>query len=118
MSDHDISSAGFARAIDSSGEAAKRAEGPRSVGRGAKPPSEGEHVDVILQVAARDASIARVLREICGLDSATRSTALGLVAAHLRTRNAPQDVLDCIAMLRQDAVARRIAEVLTTSSSE
>jgi len=42
------SSAGFARAVDSSGEAAERAAGPRSVGRGrweapagAKPPSEG-----------------------------------------------------------------------------
>jgi hypothetical protein len=72
----------------------------------------GEYVDVILQVAARDPSIARVLREICALDGPTRATALGLVAAHLRTRRAPQDVLDCIAMLRQDAVARRIAEVL------
>jgi broad specificity phosphatase PhoE len=34
------SSAGFAGAIRTSGEAAERAEGPRSVGRGAKPPSE------------------------------------------------------------------------------
>jgi hypothetical protein len=75
-----------------------------------------EYVEVILQVAARDASIARVLRDICALDSATRTTALGLVAAHLRTRNTAPDVLDCIAMLRQDAVARRIAEVLATPS--
>jgi len=71
-----------------------------------------EYVEVILQVAARDPSIARVLREICALDAATRATALGLVSAHLRTRNAASDVLDCIALLRQDAVARRIAEVL------
>ena len=77
-----------------------------------------EYVDVILHVAARDASIARVLREICGLDGATRSTALGLVAAHLRTRNMPQDVLDCIALLRQDAIAQRIAEVLATPPAE
>ena len=77
-----------------------------------------EYVDVILQVAARDPSIAGVLREICGLDGATRSTALGLVAAHLRTRNAGQDVLDCIALLRQDAIARRIAEVLAPPSAE
>ena len=77
-----------------------------------------EYVDVILRVAARDASIARVLREICGLDGATRSTALGLVAAHLRTRNMPQDVLDCIALLRQDAIAQRIAEVLATPPAE
>jgi hypothetical protein len=76
-----------------------------------------EYVDVILQVAARDASIARVLREICGLEGAVRSTALGLVAAHLRTRGATQDVLDCIAMLRQDPVAERIAEVLSAPSS-
>jgi hypothetical protein len=68
-----------------------------------------EYVDVILQVAARDASIAGILREICALDGATRATALGLVAAHLRTRRVDQEVLDCIAMLRQDAVARRIA---------
>jgi hypothetical protein len=77
-----------------------------------------EYVDVILQVAARDASIARVLRGICGLDAATRSTMLGLVAAHLRTRNIGPDVLDCIALLRQDAIARRIGEVLTTPPAE
>ena len=77
-----------------------------------------EYVDVILQVAARDASIARVLREICGLDRVTRSTMLGLVAAHLRTRNIGPDVLDCIALLRQDAIARRIGEVLTTPPAE
>lgn len=77
-----------------------------------------EYVDVVLQVAARDASIARVLREICGLDAATRSTMLGLVAAHLRTRNIGPDVLDCIALLRQDAIARRIGEVLTTPPAE
>jgi hypothetical protein len=77
-----------------------------------------EYVDVILQVAARDASIAAVLREICALDGATRSTTLGLVAAHLRTRNAGQDVLDCIGLLRQDAIAQRIAEALATPSPE
>ena len=77
-----------------------------------------EYVDVILQVAARDASIAKVLREICGLDGAVRGTALGLVSAHLRTRNAGPDVLDCIALLRQDAIARRIAEVLAPPSAE
>ena len=76
-----------------------------------------EYVEVIRQVAERDPSIAGVLREICGFDSATRSTALGLVAAHLRTRNAAADVLDCIALLRQDAVARRIAEALATPAS-
>ena len=82
-------------------------------------PGEGaidEYVDVIRQVAARDPSIARVLREICALGGATRSSMLGLVAAHLRTRNTAPDVLDCIALLRQDAVARRIAEVLATPS--
>ena len=77
----------------------------------------GEYVDVILQVAGRDLSIAAVLRELCGLDSASRSTALGLVGTHLRTHGAGQDVLDCIALLRQDAVARRIAEVLSAPSS-
>ena len=77
-----------------------------------------EYVDVILHVAARDASIARVLREICGLDGATRSTALSLVAAHLRTRNAAPDLLDCLALLRQDAIAQRIAAVLAPPSPE
>jgi len=77
-----------------------------------------EYVDVILHVAERDASIARVLREICGLDGALRATALELVGTHLRTRGAHQDVLDCIALLRQDAVAQRIAEVLSAPSPE
>jgi hypothetical protein len=77
-----------------------------------------EYVEAILEVAERDASIARVLREICGLDSALRATALGLVGTHLRTRGAHQDVLDCIAMLRQDAVAQRIAEVLAAPPAE
>ena len=76
-----------------------------------------EYVDVILRVAAGDASIARALREICALDGVTRGTALGLMAAHLSTRRAAPDVLDCIAMLRQDDVARRIAEVLSATSS-
>jgi hypothetical protein len=76
-----------------------------------------EYVDVILQVAERDPSIALVLREICGLDPALRSTALELVATHLRTRGARQDVLDCIALLRRDAVAQRIAEVLSTQAA-
>ena len=88
MRNNDLPSAGFAGAIGSWGEAAERAEGPRSVGRGAKPPFEA-YVDVILQVAA-----------------------------HLRTRNAGPDVLDCIALLRQDAIAQRIAEVLATPSAE
>jgi hypothetical protein len=76
-----------------------------------------EYVEVILQVAGRDPSIAKVLREICGLDGATRAAALGLVAAHLGTRNVGPDVLDCIALLRQDAIARRIAEVLATPAA-
>jgi hypothetical protein len=117
MPDEGLSGAGFAGAIGSWGKAAERAEGPRSVGRGTKAPSEEEYVDVILRVAAGDPSIARVLREICGLDAVTRAAALGLVAAHLRTRNTAQDVLDCVALLRQDAVARRIAEVLATPAA-
>ncbi len=79
--------------------------------------ASAEYVDVILQVAARDQSIAGVLREICALAAATRATALGLVAAHLRTRRVEQDVLDCITLLRQDAVARRIAELLPPPAS-
>ena len=79
--------------------------------------ASAEYVDVILQVAGRDASIARALREICTLDAGARAAALDLVSTHLRTRRTAQDVLDCIAMLRQDNVARRIAEVLSPTTS-
>jgi hypothetical protein len=65
-------------------------------------------VDVILQVAERDASIARVLREICALDGATRGCALDLMAAHLGPR-VPRDVLECIEALRGDDLARQLA---------
>ena len=41
-----------------------------------------EYVDVILEVAARDASIARVLREICALDAGMRSMALDRSEEH------------------------------------
>lgn len=75
-------------------------------------PGENEFVDAILQVAARDASIARVLREICGLDGAVRASALDLVGAHLRIHSAAGDVLDCVLALKRDDVARRIAERL------
>ena len=72
----------------------------------------GEYVDVILQVAAGDASIARVLREICALTAEVRAGALELVGAHLRTQAAGADVLACVRALREDVVARRIAERL------
>jgi hypothetical protein len=68
-------------------------------------------VDVIAEVAARDASIARALREICGLDGPARRCALDLVAAHLGPR-APRDVLECIEALRGDDLARQVAERL------
>jgi DNA-binding FrmR family transcriptional regulator len=70
------------------------------------------YVDAIVQAAARDASIARVLREICALDSDVRAGALELVGAHLRTHAAAADVLECVRALREDAVARRVAEQL------
>jgi DNA-binding FrmR family transcriptional regulator len=69
-------------------------------------------VEAIVQVAEGDASIARVLREICALDGAVRAGALELVGAHLRTQAAAADVLACVKALRDDAVARRIAERL------
>jgi len=71
-----------------------------------------EFVDVIVKVAERDPSIARVLREICGLGGAVRASALDLVGAHLRIHSAAGDVLDCVAVLKRDEVARRIAERL------
>ena len=70
------------------------------------------YVDAIVQAAERDASIARVLREICALDGDVRAGALELVGAHLRTHAASADVLECVRALREDAVARRIVERL------
>ena len=71
-----------------------------------------EYVEAILQVAARDSSIAGVLREICALDGAVRSGALELVRAHLRTHAAAADVLECVQALSHDDVAQRIVERL------
>jgi hypothetical protein len=74
-----------------------------------------EFVDAIVQVAERDASIGRMLREILSLDGAVRSSALDLVAAHLRVHSAAGDVLDCIDALKGDAVAQRISERLSAA---
>jgi hypothetical protein len=71
-----------------------------------------EYVDVILQAAARDGTLASVLREICGLEVAVRQGALDVVGAHLRSRDARPDVLECVDALRRDDVARRIVERL------
>ena len=71
-----------------------------------------DYIEAMLQVAARDASIAGVLREICALDGAVRSGALELVRAHLRTHAAAADVLDCVQALSHDDVAQRIVERL------
>lgn len=74
--------------------------------------SPDEYVDAIAKAAERDASIGRVLREIVSLDGAVRSSMLDLVAAHLRVHSAAGDVLDCIDMLKRDAVAQRLSERL------
>ena len=71
-----------------------------------------DYVGVILQVAAGDPSIRRVLREICTLEPGLRASALDLVAARLRARGAAADVLECVAALRRDDVADRITEAL------
>ena len=71
-----------------------------------------DYIEAMLQVAARDASIAGVLREICALDGAVRSGALELVRAHLRTHAAAADVLECVQALSHDDVARRVVERL------
>jgi len=68
-----------------------------------------EYVDAIVQVAERDASVARVVREIVSLDASVRSSALDLIAAHLRVHAAARDVIDCIDALKRDVVAERIA---------
>jgi hypothetical protein len=67
-----------------------------------------DYVRTILEVAGRDPSIARVLREICALEGGVRASALELVGAHLRATSAAADVLDCVQALRQDDVARAI----------
>jgi hypothetical protein len=74
--------------------------------------SPDEYVDAMAQAAERDASIGRVLREILSLDGAVRSSALELIAAHLRVHSAAGDVLDCIDMLKRDAIAQRLSERL------
>jgi len=74
--------------------------------------SPDEYVDAMTQAAERDASIGRVLREILSLDGAVRSSALDLIAAHLRVHSAAGDVLDCIDMLKRDAIAQRLSERL------
>jgi hypothetical protein len=68
-----------------------------------------DYVATILEVAERDPSIARVLREICTLDDGVRGSALDLVGAHLRTQAAAPDVLACVQALRREEVARAIA---------
>jgi DNA-binding FrmR family transcriptional regulator len=74
--------------------------------------SPDEYVDAMAEAAERDASISRVLREILSLDGAVRSSMLDLVAAHLRVHTAAGDVLDCIDMLKRDAIAQRLGERL------
>jgi hypothetical protein len=71
-----------------------------------------DYLRTILEVAARDASIGRVLREICALESGVRSSALDLIGAHLRATAAAADVLDCVQALRRDEVARAIVDRL------
>ena len=71
-----------------------------------------QYVETIIRVAEGDASLARVLREICALSGDVRAGALELVGAHLRTQAAGTDVLECVLALREDAVARRIVERL------
>ena len=74
--------------------------------------TDERYVDAIVQAAGRDATIARVLREICALAGDVRAGALDLIGAHLRTQAAAADVLECVQALREDGVARRIAERL------
>jgi len=75
-------------------------------------PADDQYVSTVVEVASRDPSIARVLREICALDATVREGALELVGVHLRTRTAAADVFACLDALRRDEVARRIAERL------
>lgn len=75
-------------------------------------PTSPEYVDMIVRAAVRDPRIVSVLRQICALETTVRASALDLLAIHLANRGAAQDVLDCVAALRHEDVARRIAEAL------
>ena len=68
-----------------------------------------DYVRTIIAVTERDASIARVLREICALEADVRGSALDLVGAHLRAQAVAGDVLECVQALRREEVARAIA---------
>ena len=68
-----------------------------------------DYVRTIIDVAERDASIARVLLEICALEPDVRGSALALVGAHLRAQAVAGDVLECVQALRREEVARAIA---------
>ena len=72
-------------------------------------PLSEEYIRAIVQVAERDPSIGRVIREICALEDDVRGPALDLVGAHLRTQAVASDVLDCVQALRRDEVVRAIA---------
>lgn len=76
-----------------------------------------DYVEAIIEVAGRDPSIARVLREICALDGAVRALALDLMAPHLSSHPAAKDLLECLAALRRDDIARRIADALGAPTS-
>lgn len=71
-----------------------------------------EYIRAIIEVAERDASIARVLREICALEGGVRGSALDLVGAHLRATAAAADVIECVQALRRDEIARAIIDRL------
>jgi len=71
-----------------------------------------DYIRTIIAVAERDASIARVLREICALEGGVRGSALELVGAQLRASAAAPDVLECVQALRRDEVARAIIDRL------
>jgi hypothetical protein len=71
-----------------------------------------DYVRTIIEVAQRDGSIARVLREICALPDGVRGSALDLVGAHLRATSAAAEVLECVQALRRDEVARAIIDRL------
>lgn len=71
--------------------------------------TDDEYVDAIAGVCERDQSVARVLREIVGLEATVRSSALDLVGAHLRVHSAAGDVLDTVEALKRDEIAGRLA---------
>ena len=76
-------------------------------------PEADDEPFVALIAAAQD---DRVIRErvlaIAGLDTFNRASVLGTILADLRLKGAPVELIESLAMLKNDDIALRVREVL------